>query len=224
MKLKNYLCFLLTIIWIFSLTGCGKTQSENPPESSLPSNVSSEPVLSEPSKETSHVSDKSETKTTLPEEFNDKGIFSAYYEKAYEKMQHMNLEEKIGQMIYARCPITNGAEIAQKYHLGGYVLFGENFADKSKEEVLSEMQSYIDSQEIPMTLSVDEEGGTVTRISGKPQLSSKEFESPRDLYNKGGMELICSDAKEKAKFLKKYLIDTNLAPVCDISLDENAFM
>ena len=139
-------------------------------------------------------------------------------------MRTMSLDEKIGQMFYARCPQYDAVEFAQKYHLGGYVLFGVDFADKSKDEVKNNINSYVNSQEIPMTIAVDEEGGTVVRISSKPALYDEEFQSPRDIYNEGGMDAIKENALAMAQMLKDFNIDVNFAPVCDISLNEYDFM
>ena len=139
-------------------------------------------------------------------------------------MRTMSLDEKIGQMFYARCPQYDAVGFAQQYHLGGYVLFGVDFADKSKEEVKNNINSYVNSQDIPMTIAVDEEGGTVVRISSKPALYDSEFQSPRDIYDQGGMNAIKENATAMAEMLKDFNIDVNFAPVCDISLNEYDFM
>lgn len=39
----------------------------------------------------------------------------------------MTLEEKIGQLFWARVPYGNQIEDIQTYHLGGYILFGKDF-------------------------------------------------------------------------------------------------
>ena len=201
--------------------------SENSPEQSSETDVSE---ISENSPEQSVISEVSqqpsqiEYEDEIPTEWQDNGIFSEYYQKAFDKMRTMSLDEKIGQMFYARCPQYDAVEFAQKYHLGGYVLFGVDFADKSKDEVKNNINSYVNSQEIPMTIAVDEEGGTVVRISSKPALYDEEFQSPRDIYNEGGMNAIKENALAMAQMLKDFNIDVNFAPVCDISLNEYDFM
>ena len=77
---------------------------------------------------------------------------------------------------------------------------------------------------LDMKLSVDEEGGTVNRVSLNPQLRNSIFFSPRYLFSQGGMELIESDTKEKAAFLLDLGINVNLAPVCDVPLTEGDFI
>ncbi len=204
---------LLLALCLSACTVFPVPQKSSEPESSV---QPSQTVVSEPS--------QTQDEATFPESWQDNGIFSAYYQKAYEKMRTMSLDEKIGQMFYARCPDYDAVGFAQRYHLGGYVLFGRDFSDKSKQEVKDNINSYINSQDIPMTISVDEEGGTVVRISSKSALYDSEFQSPRDIYDDGGMDAVRENALAMAKMIKDFNIDVNFAPVCDISLDENDFM
>ncbi len=204
---------LLLALCLSACTVFPVPQKSSEPESSV---QPSQTVVSEPS--------QTQDEDTFPESWQDNGIFSAYYQKAYEKMRTMSLDEKIGQMFYARCPDYDAVGFAQRYHLGGYVLFGRDFSDKSKQEVKDNINSYINSQDIPMTISVDEEGGTVVRISSKSALYDSEFQSPRDIYDEGGMDAVRENALAMAKMIKDFNIDVNFAPVCDISLDENDFM
>ncbi|MDE7432225.1 MAG: beta-hexosaminidase [Lachnospiraceae bacterium] len=154
----------------------------------------------------------------------DNGIFSAYYEAAYSRMLQMTIDEKIGQMLFARCPSNNAAGIASQYHIGGYVLFGRDFQQKTAGTVKSDILSYKAAQQIPIAIATDEEGGSVVRVSSNPNLSDEKFDSPRNIYNLGGMELIKSKESKKAALLSGLYIDTNFAPVCDISVNESDFM
>lgn len=228
---KKVSSYLLAVALILSLSSCTVYHIPpvvSSPESSVQSSEKSiaESAVSKQSDKTSEddVSEQSEDDKVFPSEWQDNGIFSEYYQKAYDKMKSMTLDEKIGQMFYARCPEYDAVSFAQEYHLGGYVLFGRDFADKSREEVQDNIDSYINSQDIPMTISVDEEGGTVVRISSKPALYDEEFMSPRDIFEQGGMEAIKENAQAMAEMIKSFNIDVNFAPVCDISLDEDDFM
>ncbi len=200
--------------------------SEVSAESQTESDISqAESDISQSESEISQTGQSSDTSPfAVPEEFQDNGIFSGYYDEAYRYMSSMTLEEKVGQMIMSAIPAEDRIETARDYHLGGYVLFGNDFAGKTKEQVISMISSLVISQKIPLSIAVDEEGGTVTRISAKPALSPHEFMSPRDLYKNGGMAYIQSDADEKASLLKELGIDINFAPVCDIATDKKDFM
>ena len=136
----------------------------------------------------------------------------------------MSVEEKVGQMFYARCPDSNPVETVSKYNLGGYILFGRDFDGKTKNEVISDIESYQKASKIPMLIGVDEEGGTVVRVSDNPNLRSAPFLSPSDTFYSGGWEAIDDDATEKADLLLSLGINVNMAPDCDITSDPDAFM
>lgn len=73
-------------------------------------------------------------------------------------------------MFIARCPETDAASKVTQYHLGGYILFARDFTGKTKEEVTASIQSYQNAAEIPLLIGVDEEGGTVNRVSKNTNL------------------------------------------------------
>ena len=129
-------------------------------------------------------------------------------------LQDMTTEEKVGQLFLARCPSYDAAEDAATYHLGGYVLFGRDFEDRSKEDVISDIASYQAAAKIPMLIAVDEEGGIVCRVS--PYFRDTRFPAPRKLYDQGGLKLILATETEKIQLLQSFGINVNLAPVrCD---------
>ena len=132
-------------------------------------------------------------------------------------LETMSLEEQVGQLFLARCNAPSALEDAQTYHLGGYVLFGVDFQDHTPETIRDTIASYQQAARIPMLFAVDEEGGTVTRISRYPQYRSSPYPSPRNLYNQGGLALLSSTEKEKCQLLASLGVNVNLSPVCDIS-------
>ena len=145
-------------------------------------------------------------------------------EHAKHLLMVMTLDEKVGQMFIVRCPDNDAAQIAAKYHLGGYILFSKDFKDKTKKQVVSDIESYQNSSSLGMLIGVDEEGGTVNRISLYPELRSQPFKSPQELYKEGSWSSIIKDTKEKCSLLKELGINVNFAPVCDVSTNKNDFM
>lgn len=142
-------------------------------------------------------------------------------EKILEKM---SLDEKIGQIFIARCPDKDAAALAKKYNLGGYILFGRDFKGKTKDAVVKNIQECQNASKIAMFIAVDEEGGTVNRVSTNKNFRKYPFASPQYLYKHGGMERIKSDAKEKSELLRSIGINLNFAPVADISTNKNDFI
>lgn len=144
--------------------------------------------------------------------------------RAMKIVLEMSTEEKVGQLFLARCPDINAVSDVIEYKLGGYILFARDFKTFSPEEVYLNIGSYQNVSKIPMLIAVDEEGGTVCRVSRYSQFRANAFPSPRYLYNKGGMELISETEREKCKLLRSLGVNVNMAPVCDITTDRNAFM
>lgn len=145
-------------------------------------------------------------------------------DKVREMMKQMSLEEKVGQMFFARCPDVNAVESVSQYHLGGYILFGQDFFNKTKDDIVSTIKSYQDAAKIPMLIGTDEEGGEVVRVSDNMYLSDTAFDSPKNIYLNGGWDAVETTETAKAQLLYSLGINVNLAPVCDIVSDPAAFM
>lgn len=140
-----------------------------------------------------------------------------------EILSSMTVEQKVGQLILAR--IDSDADKAiqnlETYHVGGYVLFASDFANRNPLTAKDYIESLQKASDIPLIIAVDEEGGTVVRVSKYPQYRSTPFESPRALLSKN---LVESDTKERCKLLDSLGINLNLAPVADISTDKSDFI
>lgn len=144
--------------------------------------------------------------------------------RARDLMQGMTLDEKVGQLFFVRLRKSEALEDIHKYHLGGYILFSDDFRDENKSTIKELLASYQSASRIPLLIGVDEEGGTVNRVSRYPSFRVAPFRSPKDVYADGGFGLVKSDTLEKAKLLLSLGINVNLAPVCDVSTDSSAFI
>ena len=173
-------------------------------------------------KESSKVKEINKKKTS--DKYLDNGLFKDYYEKAYQKLEKMSLDEKIGQILLVRYPDNNQKEIVEKYQFGGYLFFGKDFKDKTKDEVIKMIDDSNSVSKIPLLTAVDEEGGIVVRVSSNKNLRSERFLSSSELYKNGGFDRIKADTIEKSNLLKSLGINLNLAPVVDVSVDPNDYM
>ncbi|MGN6713163.1 glycoside hydrolase family 3 N-terminal domain-containing protein [Anaerocolumna jejuensis] len=148
----------------------------------------------------------------------------SYETRATELVSDMTLAEKVGQMFFVRLRKDSGRKDVTDYHLGGYILFGDDFKNETSTGIKKLLNSYQEASSIPMLIGVDEEGGTVNRLSKYPAFRSTPFESPMDLYKNGGFEAIQADTKEKAELLLGLGINVNLAPVGDVSTNPGDFI
>lgn len=146
---------------------------------------------------------------------------SAKDKRIFDYMQQMTLEEKVGQMIFARVPEENQLDDLSSYQFGGYILFSRDYEGKTLAQVKEEIAGYQANSKVPLLIASDEEGGTVTRIS---QLLETPFASPLELYQTGGLEAVLEDAKSKTTLLKNVGIHAGFFPIADLSTDPLSFI
>ncbi|MGN0978552.1 MAG: glycoside hydrolase family 3 protein [Faecousia sp.] len=189
-----FLCLLL-------LTGCA---------ASSPEETATEPI---------HTTAPTEAQvtqaTTVPTEPPD---------PIQEMLEQMSLEERVGQLFLARCNNTTALEDIRQYHLGGFVLFGRDFDGQTPDTLRQTLASYQAASRLPLLIAVDEEGGTVTRVSRYPAFREEPLPSPRDSYAWKGLEGCLVVEEAKCQLLSGLDINVNLGPVCDISTHPQAFL
>lgn len=143
----------------------------------------------------------------------------------YSIINSMSVEALVGQLFLGSCPGKDSAiEDILSYQPGGFVLFGGDFQNETPLSLQKALQTYQDASEIPMLFAVDEEGGTVVRVSRYSQFRDKPFPSPRRLYEQGGQEAVLTAEEEKCILLHSLGINVNLGPVCDVTTNPNSFM
>ena len=192
--LKQYFfAFSIVVLLLSLLCGCGAPGAA-PSGDGAPQSGAQEPV-----------SDREETP---PAEEQD---------PIAALLASMTVEEKVGQLFFVRCPEEGAAEDVAQYHLGGVILFGRDFKDKTYAQVRALTDALQRSAAVPLLIGADEEGGTVVRASSNPHLRANKFPAPQALYASGGLAALRGDAAEKSSFLLGLGVNVNFAPVCDIS-------
>ena len=151
-------------------------------------------------------------------------LFSEYYEQAENLLQTMTLEEKVGQMFLARFPESNVIEEIRNYNPCGYILFGRDFKNETKSSILKKLENCQNESKIKLVLGVDEEGGSVVRVSSYSAFRSNKFLSPQQLWEKGQLTAILEDSTEKSNLLKSIGLNMNLAPVADVPTKPTSFI
>ena len=136
----------------------------------------------------------------------------------------MTIEEKVGQLFLARCDNTVALSHIQQYHLGGYVLFGRDFQDQTPDSFREKIRSYQAAADIPLLLAVDEEGGTVARISSNRAFSDDTLPSSREAFAWKRLEGCYTVEEAKCQLLQSLELNVNLGPVCDMADNRSAFM
>ena len=207
--MKSVLSALLSALLVLSLAACGSPAA--------PSSSGSAPA---PSSSGSASSQSPEEQHRQEQE----ALEEARQQRIWDLISSMTLEEKVGQLFFVRCPADSAVEDVSAYHLGGYILFGRDTKDRTANELIQTIQRYQDAAAIPLLMGVDEEGGTVVRVSSNPHLRNEKFASTQRLYALGGMDRVLTDTREKDVLLRALGFNVNLAPVADVSTDPGDFI
>lgn len=160
----------------------------------------------------------------LPSEWLEDGIFADYFKLAYQKLDTLSLDEKLGQLLLVRYDEDKAIDDLKEYYFGGFVFFEKDFKNKTIDSVKEMIEELQENANIPLLTSVDEEGGKIVRVSSNPNLVSEPFKSSKELYQEGGFSRIEEDVKEKSKVLDNLGLNLNLAPVVDVSTNPADYM
>lgn len=198
--------FFALLALALALTGCARLPSDiaTPP---IPSATTQEPVP---------------TETTNPEPAAPAP--TAPTDPIDALLAAMSIEDRVGQILLARCSAETAISDIEAYHLGGFVLFGGDFESQTPQTLRQTTDSYQRAAKIPVLLAVDEEGGDVNRISRYRAFRASAFPSLRKSWKAGGLEQILELEEEKCDLLTQLGLNVNLGPVCDITDDPSAFM
>jgi beta-N-acetylhexosaminidase len=134
-------------------------------------------------------------------------------------LNNMTVEQKVGQLfIFGFDGTTLNEENKQfivDHNIGGVLLLSKNITSESQlKNLITDIQS---SNEIPLFISIDQEGGPVARIRWDSNITKSQtlINTPQEAYD---------DALSKGLYLKKLGVNMNYAPVIEYIDDRNSFI
>jgi beta-N-acetylhexosaminidase len=140
----------------------------------------------------------------------------------FEEIGKMSLDEKIGQMfiigLEGHTMDDSAIEMLEKYKVGGFILLGENI-DNSMQllHIINELKSTNKKNKIPLFISVDEEGGKISRMPDE----LKKIPTNRIIGQKNDKEFSYNIGSIIAEEIKSFGFNINFAPVLDIDSNPN---
>jgi beta-N-acetylhexosaminidase len=134
----------------------------------------------------------------------------------------MSLDEKIGQMIIAGVNGTRDGEntktLIQQHKVGGFIFFSDNLSGpRQTVQFLNNMKKDNVNNPLPLLLSVDQEGGKVTRLPG----GLVNFPTNKKIGALNDPDVSFEVGTILGKELKEYGFNLDFAPVLDVNSNPN---
>jgi beta-N-acetylhexosaminidase len=129
----------------------------------------------------------------------------------------MTLEQQLGQMIIAGVPGTlmdeETGRLITQYHVGGFILYKANLqtVDQTRA-LLNGLKESNRSASVPLFLSIDQEGGKVSRLPA-PLIP---LPSSREIAGGGSSSRALAVGEAIGQQLQAFGFNVNYAPVLDI--------
>ncbi|MBU3091928.1 beta-N-acetylhexosaminidase [Clostridium sp. CM028] len=138
------------------------------------------------------------------------------------KIDAMSLDDKIGQLVIVGLDgytmNNNINNLIKDHKVGGFILFRNNVATSNQlVSLINSLKTTNSQNKTPLFISVDEEGGRVSRIPNE----IKKLPSNQVIGEKNDGALSYNIGKIIAEELKTFGFNMNFAPVLDINSNPN---
>lgn len=145
-------------------------------------------------------------------------------QKVDHYIDQMSLEEKISQLFILDVRGYNKMDEVLETYLssfkpGGVILFANNIVNN--EQVVSLIKDIKSTSTIPLFISVDEEGGLVSRLGKNKSVDVTYLPPALTVGNKNNTELAFNTGKILGRELKALGFNMDMAPVADVNTNPN---
>ena len=151
-------------------------------------------------------------------------------EKAIQKLiGKMTLEDKISQLfiltpeaLVGTGPVTKAGQATKdaldKHPIGGFAYFAQNIRSEEQFTTMVWNAQQYSSERIglPLFICVDEEGGSVARISGQGLENVPQIPDMAKVGAAGDASAAYAIGEQIGEYLKRFLVNVDFAPVADI--------
>ncbi|GGN99906.1 glycoside hydrolase family 3 [Saccharibacillus kuerlensis] len=129
----------------------------------------------------------------------------------------MTLEEKIGQMVLAGLEGTSlraeDKKLIQDYGIGGVIFYADNIQSAAQtKKFAASIKAANPNKELPLLISVDQEGGRVARLKGVEKIPTAAA-----VGRKNDTEYARSIGEQLGEQLKSQGFNLDYAPVLDVN-------
>ncbi|MCL1803751.1 MAG: hypothetical protein FWG30_08975 [Eubacteriaceae bacterium] len=145
--------------------------------------------------------------------------------RAQDIVSSMSVREKVCQMLFVEpSQIAFGGRGMQaalaEFPVGGIIYFSNDITSQTQiSELIAQTQSF---SKVPLFIGVDEEGGSVARISGNTGMGFREIDSMLAIGDRGNPKEAYEAGSEIARNIRRLGFNVDFAPVADIAYSRNA--
>lgn len=152
---------------------------------------------------------------------------------AKDILKEMTLEEKIGQLFIVNLELLDQSQGSyyefrnltnpmiqslRKYHVGGVTLFSRNI--ETREQTIQLIGGLQRNSKYPMFITVDEEGGDVSRIASNDNMGTTKFPSMAQVGKTKDEEYVYEMGSAMGRELAELGFNVNFAPVADVKTND----
>ncbi|WP_239483770.1 beta-N-acetylhexosaminidase [Paenibacillus rhizolycopersici] len=135
-----------------------------------------------------------------------------------ELLAQLSTDEKIGQLVLVGMEGTKPDDVTrsliEEYHVGGFIFYKDNIQDTTQAlELFNGLKAANAKQPVPLFMSVDEEGGRVSRMPGE----LAKLPTARKIGNTGSEELAGQIGGILGRELAGFGLNLDFAPVLDVN-------
>lgn len=201
--------WVLVLAVLLVLSGCqvGTVTGPSGPDRNVEHQVESDQNQAEQSEQGEQDQEQEETQPTDP---------------AQTQLEQMTTAEKIGQLVLVGMdgtqPDKHTRQLLEEYHVGGFIFYKDNITDSDQAlELFNELRAANRGNPVPLFLSIDEEGGRVSRLPsefGKMPTAARIGET-------GKVEAAAEAYGIIGQALAGFGLNLDFAPVLDVHSNPN---
>lgn len=182
------------------------------------------------SKKNNEHEEDNEKNTSKEQVLKEKSEEDIINEKIEEILNNMTLEEKVAQLFIVDLETLNRGQTCtefnsvindtlKKYPVGGIIYFSHNL--ENRKQTIKLNKDLQENSNIPMFISVDEEGGSVARIADNVNMGTTKFSSMRHIGDSKDInkayEVGCTIGRE----INELGFNLDFAPDADVITNPN---
>lgn len=220
-KKKKRLAFFLILTYLivfFSGYGIGLSNSDKnisgKTEQSEEENIKEVEATEESAKEVSQEKEEAEEKEqnkTVEKIMNDMTLSEMVYQMMFVTPESIT---GVGQAVQAG---EGTKQALLKYPVGGIIYFSQNF--QSREQTVEMIKNTQNYSKIPLFISVDEEGGRVSRLGSNPQMGTTKHPPMLEIGNTKDAKKAYAIGEMLAKELTEIGFNVDFAPDSDVLIN-----